>query len=276
MKNSSKNIDTYFLLLFIEIFFILSIMFFLHIEPSYIDFYMLSLSALLMIIAYFKGTIWGILGSALVIFIYASYLVYINTFSTQEVSLVSYIWIVYTPIVTIISGKINENISTIQKKYALLEKEYKELVTIDKTTGLNNTKSFYNDLNREISRSKRYNFDLTLMLINIPYYKDLKLVSGKEKIESIKSSIIKGIADLIRHEDTKYVLDENTFAILMPQTNEHGAEIVKSRIKNMIEDISKKNSLNIEILIAYMECNEYVKDAIHFKNTVEKDLKYDV
>lgn len=276
MKNSSKNIDTYFLLLFIEIFFILSIMFFLHIEPSYIDFYMLSLSALLMIIAYFKGTIWGILGSALVIFIYASYLVYINIFSIQEISLISYVWIIYIPIVTITSSKISENINEVQKKYSILKKEYDELVTIDKGTGLNNMKSFYIDLNREISRSKRHKSDLTLMIINIPYYEDLKLILGKEKIKSIKSFIIKGISDLSRNEDARYILNENTFAILMPETNESGAEVVKSRIKNMIEDISKKNSLNIDVLISYMECDENIKDAIHFKNTVEKDLKYDV
>ncbi len=276
MKNSSKHIDTYFVLLFIEIFFILSIMFFLHMEPSYIDFYMLSLSALLMIISYFKGTIWGVLGSTLVIFIYASYLMYVNIFDTQEISLISYIWIVYIPIVTITSSKIGENINEVQKKYSLLKKEYDELVTIDKGTGLNNIKSFYSDLNREISRARRHKSDLTLMIINIPYYEDLKLVLGKEKIKSIKSFIIKGISDLSRNEDARYILNENTFAILMPETNESGAEVVKSRIKNMIESVSEKNSLNIDILISYMECSEHIKDAIHFKSIVEKDLKYDV
>ncbi|HID0828026.1 TPA: GGDEF domain-containing protein, partial [Clostridium botulinum] len=246
-----------------------------------LNFIMLGSLFMVTIVAYFRGIVEGFLFSAMIIFFYGTFIIYNNTIHRNPVELITYIWMVDIPLGAFISGKLSENINLIQSINTRLQKEYRDLITIDKTTGLSNLKGFYIDLDREMSKAKRHELNLSLMIVKIQYYDELNAILGEKKMEEILKIISNVITLAIRGEDISYKLNKNTLAILMPSTNLQGAEVVKNRIK---ESISEKNlkikqedkNVNIDIKVGIVEYKNTIKEAFEFKELAEKELEYDV
>lgn len=246
-----------------------------------LNFIMLGSLFMVTIVAYFRGIVEGFLFSAMIIFFYVTFIIYNNTIHRNPVELITYIWMVDIPLSAFISGKLSENINLIQSINTRLQKEYRDLITIDKTTGLSNLKGFYIDLDREMSKAKRHELNLSLMIVKIQYYDELNAILGEKEMEEILKIISNVITLAIRGEDISYKLNKDTLAILMPSTNLQGAEVVKNRIK---ESISEKNlkikqedkNVNIDIKVGIVEYKNTIKEAFEFKELAEKELEYDV
>lgn len=246
-----------------------------------LNFIMLGSLFMVTIVAYFRGIVEGFLFSAMIIFFYVTFIIYNNTIHRNPVELITYIWMVDIPLSAFISGKLSENINLIQSINTRLQKEYRDLITIDKTTGLSNLKGFYIDLYREMSKAKRHKLNLSLMIVKIQYYDELNAILGEKEMEEILKIISNVITLAIRGEDISYKLNKDTLAILMPSTNLQGAEVVKNRIK---ESISEKNlkikqedkNVNINIKVGIVEYKNTIKEAFEFKELAEKELEYDV
>lgn len=246
-----------------------------------LNFIMLGSLFMVTIVTYFRGIVEGFLFSAMIIFFYVTFIIYNNTIHRNPVELITYIWMVDIPLSAFISGKLSENINLIQSINTRLQKEYRDLITIDKTTSLSNLKGFYIDLDREMSKAKRHELNLSLMIVKIQYYDELNTILGEKKMEEILKIISNVITLAIRGEDISYKLNKDTLAILMPSTNLQGAEVVKNRIK---ESISEKNlkikqedkNVNIDIKVGIVEYKNTIKEAFEFKELAEKELEYDV
>lgn len=246
-----------------------------------LNFIMLGSLFMVTIVAYFRGIVEGFLFSAMIIFFYVTFIIYNNTIHRNPVELITYIWMVDIPLSAFISGKLSENINLIQSINTRLQKEYRDLITIDKTTGLSNLKGFYIDLYREMSKAKRHKLNLSLMIVKIQYYDELNAILGEKEMEEILKIISNVITLAIRGEDISYKLNKDTLAILMPSTNLQDAEVVKNRIK---ESISEKNlkikqedkNVNIDIKVGIVEYKNTIKEAFEFKELAETELEYDV
>ncbi|MHB9928561.1 GGDEF domain-containing protein [Clostridium botulinum] len=281
MDRFSKNIDICIILLLLNFFCICSFIYFNLGKNIMLNFIMLGSLFMVTIVAYFRGIVEGFLFSAMIIFFYVTFIIYNNTIHRNPVELITYIWMVDIPLSASISGKLSENINLIQSINTRLQKEYRDLITIDKTTGLSNLKGFYIDLDREMSKAKRHELNLSLMIVKIQYYDELNAILGEKKMEEILKIISNVITLAIRGEDISYKLNKNTLAILMPSTNLQGAEVVKNRIK---ESISEKNlkikqedkNVNIDIKVGIVEYKNTIKEAFEFKELAEKELEYDV
>ncbi|KOM97200.1 diguanylate cyclase [Clostridium botulinum] len=281
MDRFSKNIDICIILLLLNFFCICSFIYFNLGKNIMLNFIMLGSLFMVTIVAYFRGIVEGFLFSAMIIFFYVTFIIYNNTIHRNPVELITYIWMVDIPLSAFISGKLSENINLIQSINTRLQKEYRDLITIDKTTGLSNLKGFYIDLDREMSKAKRHELNLSLMIVKIQYYDELNAILGEKKMEEILKIISNVITLAIRGEDISYKLNKDTLAILMPSTNLQGAEVVKNRIK---ESISEKNlkikqedkNVNIDIKVGIVEYKNTIKEAFAFKELAEKELEYDV
>ncbi|WP_460270460.1 GGDEF domain-containing protein [Clostridium sp. CTA-19] len=281
MNDKSVNLDIYFTIFIVEIFIIFSFLYFYMDRNSVIDFIMLGAMSLIIIISYLKGTIWGMLSSAFVIFIYATYFIYTNITLSKTIELNVYLWLFFIPIISFTIGKISYNINELQGLEKELKEEVDELITIDKETGLGNSRGFYNDLEREIIRSKKYNRPFVLMIIKITYYDELLSYFGKEKIKKLFNMISKSIVKSARIEDTKYMLNENTFAVLLIETNLKESNVISEKIRKNIEnlDLKSKNkdkNINLEMKISTVEYKNDIKNAFEFKEMADKELEYDV
>nr|WP_330375234.1 diguanylate cyclase [Paeniclostridium sordellii] len=87
-----------------------------------------------------------------------------------------------------------------------------------KDTGLLNVKAFYMNLEREISKVKRHKTELTLMLVKLPYYKETKKILGESKTNKLMKDISNVITKSTRIEDERYTIENDTIAIIMPNT----------------------------------------------------------
>ncbi|ACQ53125.1 GGDEF domain-containing protein [Clostridium botulinum] len=281
MDRFSKDIDICIILLLLNFFCIYSFIYFNLGKNIMLNFIMLGSLFMVTIVAYFRGIVEGFLFSAMIIFFYVTFIIYNNTIHRNPVELITYIWMVDIPLSAFISGKLSENINLIQSINTRLQKEYRDLITIDKTTGLSNLKGFYIDLDREMSKAKRHKLNLSLMIVKIQYYDELNAILGEKKMEEILKIISNVITLAIRGEDISYKLNKDTFAILMPSTNLQGAEVVKNRIKESISEENLKikqedKNVNIDIKVGIVEYKNTIKEAFEFKELAEKELEYDV
>ncbi|KEI78276.1 diguanylate cyclase [Clostridium botulinum A2 117] len=281
MDRFSKNIDICIILLLLNFFCICSFIYFNLGKNIMLNFIMLGSLFMVTIVAYFRGIVEGFLFSAMIIFFYVTFIIYNNTIHRNQVELITYIWMVDIPLSAFISGKLSENINLIQSINTRLQKEYRDLITIDKTTGLSNLKGFYIDLDREMSKAKRHKLNLSLMIVKIQYYDELNAILGEKKMEEILKIISNVITLAIRGEDISYKLNKDTLAILMPSTNLQGAEVVKNRIKESISEENLKikqedKNVNIDIKVGIVEYKNTIKEAFEFKELAEKELEYDV
>ncbi|MFD3157717.1 GGDEF domain-containing protein [Haloimpatiens sp. FM7330] len=281
MNKVARNIDLYLILLFMDIFCVSSFLYMNLKKENIMDFVMLGVLFTVVLISYFRGIIFGLLISTFIIFSYATYMIYVSMFLGKTISTSIYMWMVTIPLSAFVSGRLSLSINSLQKINYDLQKEYKELVTIDKTTGLSNIKLFYEYLDKEISKTKRYKNTLSLMVIYIQYYEELNNILGKNKMKEILKEVSKCVKFFTRNEDERYVLSKDRIAIIMPNTDVKGAELVKGRIKNSIKDINLKvkeedKNINLDVKIGVLQYNSNINGAFEFKQLVEKELEYDV
>ena len=246
-----------------------------------LSFMMFCITFFTIMITYTGGIIVGLIATSIAIFIYAAYIFYISLNNGVEITYISYLWMIFMPIVSYTTGKFTNNINNLQKSNVKLEREYENLVTIHEDTGLLNVKAFYMNLEREISKAKRHKTELTLMLVKLPYYKETKKILGESKTNKLMKDISDVITKSTRIEDERYTIENDTIAIIMPNTGEDGANIVKERIKIGISDISlslknNKNYISIDTKIAAVEYKKDIQSPIEYKTYVQEELQYDV
>ncbi|CEO04720.1 signaling protein [[Clostridium] sordellii] len=282
MNRISKKIDGYFLGLILELFIITMLFVFnSKFQIQSLSFVMFCITFFTIMITYTGGIIVGLIATSIAIFIYAAYIFYISLNNSVEITYISYLWMIFMPIVSYTTGKFTNNINNLQKSNVKLEREYENLVTIHEDTGLLNVKAFYMNLEREISKAKRHKTELTLMLVKLPYYKETKKILGESKTNKLMKDISNVITKSTRIEDERYTIENDTIAIIMPNTGEDGANIVKERIKIGISDISlslknNKNYISIDTKIAAVEYKKDIKSPIEYKTYVQEELQYDV
>ena len=281
MKGIIKRLDTYILLFLLDLFCILNFLFFNMDENSIVNFIMLSILFLILFISYFKGIVWGIISSCISIFGLGSYTLYNNLVFAKEVTINIYIWMIAIPITSILFSKMAEYISILQNTNIKLQQEYENLVTIDEATGLSNIKGFYMDLDREISKVKRHETSLSLMMIKVEFYDEIKALIGEIKMKELLREVGKSITTFTRREDISCKLGQDILAILMTDTDEEGAKVVKSRIKDSLQEINLNKDnvnkyINLDIKIGVLQYDKKIGSTFEFKKMAEKELEYDV
>lgn len=279
MKN--KYGDIFFLLLIMEIFTITTLLLVKGTEISFADYVLYMLNFLVIVISFYFNLITGLLTSALLVFGYGSYMLYGSLFDGKMNVENSYFWMILFPVSAFISGNLSITINEILDKYMKLEKQINNLVTVDETTGFHNSKEFYKDLNEEMSRSRRHNFSLVVMLIEIQYLEEIISIYGIDSINKIFKAMAGLIENVTRTEDKKYKIDEGLFAIIMPNTDILGAQTVKERLKKQVENLvinedNKVKSYKLEVKAAAVQYDEKIENAFEFKEYVQKELEYDI
>ncbi|MBY2475500.1 diguanylate cyclase [Clostridioides difficile] len=282
MNRINKKIDLLILSLLVFMFLIVGIVILsIRTENKLNVFIMLAVIFFIIMLTYLSNSVVGLITSSITIFIYTSYILYNNITHNIDVEFISYMWIIAIPISSIIMGTLNKNINELQDTNIKLSEQYKELVTIDRETGLRNLKIFYNDVNMEISKSTRHNTNFSLMIVKLPYYGNLQTIFGENKTNKIVKHISSSIIDCTRNEDIIYSLQKDMIGILMPNTSLEGSKVVKDRINKRIRELNldlnnKGKYVNIDIKIAFLEYKDSFGDSINFKNIVEEELQYDV
>ncbi|MBI4698689.1 MAG: diguanylate cyclase [Nitrospirae bacterium] len=107
-----------------------------------------------------------------------------------------------------------------------------ELAKTDGLTGLNNHRTFHEDLEKEVQRARRSGRDLSLLLIDIDYFKKFNDAFGHQAGDSTLKELADVLNKNLRNIDSAARYGGEEFAIILPETSLAGAENTAKRISD--------------------------------------------
>lgn len=137
----------------------------------------------------------------------------------------------------------------------------------DTLTGLYNRLSFNQTLNNEFTRALRYNKKLSLLFIDIDYFKQVNDTFGHSVGDAVLRRIGYVILDSIRMQDIPVRYGGEEFIVLVPEIDMEGAIIAANRIREKIETESfiteiGKFSVTVSIGISSFNMNMSKKEEL--------------
>jgi len=121
----------------------------------------------------------------------------------------------------------------------------------DDLTQLNNRRSFFNRLNEEHNRHQLYNTHYSLMLIDVDHSTSVRQNYGEHIYDLTLVQISKMLEDAIRPTDFLARYGDDEFIIVLPEVEEHGANITAERIRNSISEcVFKINEFKFGVTVS--------------------------
>ena len=112
----------------------------------------------------------------------------------------------------------------------------KAMAVRDPLTGCYNRRKFDEDLSVSVARSNRYERPLSLLLIDIDWFKTFNDFHGHPRGDELLKQITAFLSRAIRHCDQLYRYGGEEFTIVLPETNKEGAYIVAKRICEHVKE----------------------------------------
>ena len=124
--------------------------------------------------------------------------------------------------------------------------------TVDGLTGLANYRTFYDVLERELFRCRRYGGLISLIMIDIDNLKEINDSFGHRAGDKVIRTISRKILGCIRQIDTAARYGGDEFAIILPNTLLADATVVAERMVDSVRHSPvtwKKDQINLSISI---------------------------
>ncbi len=133
-----------------------------------------------------------------------------------------------------------------------LEKILMRKAATDSLTGILNRRAFFDTSAKEMNIAKRYNHDLSFIIIDIDYFKEINDTYGHLNGDIVLIDMVNIIKNTIRTTDVFGRIGGEEFAVLMPETEMENAEKLAERIRiNISENEStfEDHSVNVTVSI---------------------------
>ena len=155
-----------------------------------------------------------------------------------------------------------------------LEKELLELSITDGLTGLHNQRHFYNELDKEMERSKRQRTTLSLLLFDLDDFKLFNDIHGHLEGDRVLKSVAQVVLKSIRRMDSAYRYGGDEFTVILPgATQEEGAQVA-DRIRKTFDSTPYLQRIKLSIgLVEYepqYDLTTFVKHADEAMYTAKK------
>lgn len=106
----------------------------------------------------------------------------------------------------------------------------------DTLTGLRNRRGFGEALDIEFERARRNNRPLGLLVADLDAFRDLNDQHGHETGDVVISLVAQAISAAQRRIDISARISGEEFAVILPDTDEHGAYVLAERLRRGIRD----------------------------------------
>lgn len=129
----------------------------------------------------------------------------------------------------------------------------------DGLTGLYNRKSFDDKLESEFSRCKRYGHSLSLVIIDIDYFKNINDTYGHLAGDAVLTNLSKLFGKFFRSVDFIARYGGEEFAVILPETPINGALLTTERIRLAVsqnEVYINQHTIKITISAGISEYNQ--------------------
>jgi diguanylate cyclase (GGDEF)-like protein len=148
-----------------------------------------------------------------------------------------------------------------------LREEYRRQTNVDDLTGLRNGRALIDLLRRQMLRSSMGRKPLTVLMIDIDHLRNFNEEFGEEAGDHAVYAVAQTLQDQIRPTDIATRVDGEKFAVLLPECDEVGAQVVAERLRQAVSeavvvmsDESILPSVTISIGIAEMKAFEKAEE----------------
>ncbi|OQX88946.1 hypothetical protein B6D60_00615 [candidate division KSB1 bacterium 4484_87] len=131
----------------------------------------------------------------------------------------------------------------LQQKIRQLEEaqiKLKKLAITDGLTGAYNYRFFKEQLEKELIRAKRHNNHISIVMMDIDYFKQYNDAHGHPAGDYVLRTIANILRNNIRNIDIAARYGGEEFALILIETNHKAASIVAEKIRKLIEDFNFK------------------------------------
>ena len=130
-----------------------------------------------------------------------------------------------------------------------LKARVSELNMVDEVTGLLNPRGLYQSLEPQVSRSRRYNNLLSILIMRIENLEDINQSYGYERGHQLLQAISEILNDQMRWADSIGRLSDNEFMLIMPETPQDIADHLAGKIRERLGELTvpdlKGNTLDL-------------------------------
>jgi diguanylate cyclase (GGDEF)-like protein len=144
-------------------------------------------------------------------------------------------------------------------KLTLLYEENKLLANTDSTTKLYNYRYFWQKLEEEIRKFKRYGHPLSIVALDIDRFKLVNEYYGHQAGDILLSELGRLLRSTVREVDTAARDGGDEFVVMVPETNVEGAAILAERIRASIEKTpfpAARDPVSITVSVGVVEMND--------------------
>ena len=113
-----------------------------------------------------------------------------------------------------------------------------ELNIVDEVTGLLNKRGLYQSLEPQVSRSRRYNNMLSILIMRLENLEDINHQFGYEKGHRLLQAISEILNDQMRWADSIGRLNDNEFMLILPETPQDIAGHLGEKIRERLSELS--------------------------------------
>ena len=128
----------------------------------------------------------------------------------------------------------SEKVKKLKEELLKANRLFKQLTLRDSHTGLSNHRHFEEIIEAEFLRAKRYNHALSVVLLDIDYFKSINDVYGHHFGDLILKQLARQLKMLVRKYDIVCRLGGEEFVIISPATNRVDASNLAHRILNHV------------------------------------------
>ncbi len=136
---------------------------------------------------------------------------------------------------------------------ALLHQKTQELTIVDDLTGLYNYRYFTRKLETEIMRAQRYHQPLSLIMIDIDWFKKCNDTHGHLFGNLVLKDLAERTKESVREVDVVCRYGGEEFVVILPQTNNTDARIIGERIRCSAESadfVGESNDAKAKITVS--------------------------
>lgn len=116
------------------------------------------------------------------------------------------------------------------------DQKLRSLATTDALTGLANRGYMAIQFQREFDRSKRYNRPLSLLMLDLDDFKKVNDTYGHKAGDIVLEQVARTIESKTRIHDFAARYGGEEFAILLPETNLQGGQVIAERLRRAVEN----------------------------------------
>jgi diguanylate cyclase (GGDEF)-like protein len=151
----------------------------------------------------------------------------------------------------------------------------RQLAMTDSLTGVYNARAFFDFMQKEIERSRRYKRPISLMYLDLDNFKTINDTLGHQAGNSALESVAGALKASVRMTDIVARLGGDEFAILLPETAAEDARAITTRAEeNMVREM-KANHWPLTYSAGVSTCDKDICTAEELIRVAD-DLMYQV